>query len=57
MKVNRRWGYFTGTKKCPVPADPGNVTEEEGEKIKAWEYSDSIAGYLLSQRLPDTTVM
>ena len=57
MKVNRRWGYFTGTKKCPVPADPSNVTEDKGKKIEAWEYSDSIAGYLLSQCLPDITVM
>src|SRR6266852_7485126 len=41
MKVNRHWGYFTGTKKCPGPADPSNVTEDKGKKIEAWEYSDS----------------
>jgi transposase InsO family protein len=57
MIVNRRWAYFTGTKKCPVPADPDNRTPDEDEMIEAWEYSDSVAGYLLSQRLPDTTVM
>jgi len=40
-----------------VPADPDNQTPDKDEMIQAWEYSDSIAGYLLSQRLPDTTVM
>jgi hypothetical protein len=58
MKVTRRWTYFTGLKAQPSPpADEDNPTEEEVEAIEKWEYEDSVASYLLSQRLPDTTVM
>lgn len=57
MKVSRRWLYFTGQRKCPQPADPDNHTEAEIEATEQWEYDDSVASYLLSQRLPDTTVM
>jgi len=57
MRVTRRWGYFSGTKPCPVPADPANVTTTEAASIEEWEYQDSVASFLLSQRLPDTTAM
>jgi hypothetical protein len=57
MKVTRRWGYFTGTKPYPNPADPNLVTTEEATAIELWEYEDAVASYLLSQRLPDTMEM
>jgi len=57
MKVTRRWGYFTGTKPYPHPADLNLVTTEEATAIELWEYEDAVASYLLSQRLPDTTEM
>jgi hypothetical protein len=57
MKVTHRWGYFTGLKPCPEPADPDKPTTDEAEAIEQWEYDDSVATYLLSQRLPDTTEM
>ena len=31
--------------------------DAEIEAATEWEYQDSVASYLLSQRLPDTTVM
>jgi hypothetical protein len=57
MKVTRHWPYFTGLKSCPEPDDPEDVTKEEKEAIEKWEFDDSVASYLLSQKLPDTTVM
>jgi len=57
MKVTRRWAYFTGILPCPEPADASKPTKDEAELIVQWEYEDSVASYLLSQRLPDTTEM
>jgi hypothetical protein len=33
------------------------MTTDEIEAIELWDYKDTIASYLLSQRLPDTTEM
>lgn len=57
MKVTRRWVYFTGHKPHPKPKDVDSPTDGEIEAGEKWEYADSVASYLLSQRLPDTTVM
>ena len=42
---------------CSPPIDKDNLTKEEVEAIEKWEYEDSVASYLLSQCLPDTTIM
>ena len=57
MKLTHRWMYFTGQKKCPEPQDKDNPTDGEIEAAEKWEYEDSVASYLLSQRLPDSAVM
>jgi hypothetical protein len=57
MKVTCRWGYFTGTKSYPHPADLNQVTTDEATAIELWEYEDAVISYLLSQRLPDTMEM
>ena len=57
MKVTRRWAYFTGLKMYPEPIDPAKPTTDEATAIVQWEYEDSVASFLLSQRLPDTTEM
>jgi hypothetical protein len=57
MKVTCRWAYFTGLSPYPDPIDPAKPTPEEAAKIVQWEFENSIASYLLSQRLPDTTEM
>jgi hypothetical protein len=57
MKVMCRWVYFTGQKPCPKPQDPSNPTKGEVNAAEKWEYEDSIASFLLYQRLPDAIVM
>lgn len=57
MKVTRRWPYFTGAKPHPKPTDVSKPTDAEIEAAEKWEHEDSVASYLLSQRLPDTTIM
>jgi hypothetical protein len=57
MKVMRRWAYFTGIIPCPGPINAAQPTKKEATVIVQWEYEDSVASYLLSQRLPDTTEM
>ena len=58
MKVTHYWAYFTGLRAQPSPPiDEDNPTEEEIEAIEKWEYEDSVASYLLSQCLPNTTIM
>jgi len=57
MKVTQRWGYFTGTRPHPKPKNPDKPTDGEITAAEKWEHEDSVASYLLSQRLPDTTVM
>src|SRR5580658_4765066 len=54
MKVTRRWAYFTGLSPYPDPIDPAKPTPEEAAQIVQWEFEDSVASYLLSQRLSDT---
>jgi len=39
------------------PMDAAKPSKEEATAIVQWEYEDSVASYLLSQRLPDTTEM
>ena len=57
MIAARRWGYFDGSKKRPVPADQNKPTDAEEEAMERWDGEDQIAGYLLIQRLPDLTAM
>ena len=57
MKVTRQWAYFTGINPYPEPVDASQPTKDEAAAIVQWEYEDSVASYLLSQRLPDTTEM
>ena len=57
MKITGHWGYFIGSRLRPSPSDismPMDTGIEAGEK---WEREDAMASYLLSQRLPNTTVM
>ena len=57
MKVTSRWGYFNGSQPKPRPKDVKNPTDTEIEVGERWEHEDAVASYLLSQRLPDATVM
>jgi len=57
IKVTRQWAYFTGLNPYPEPVDAAKPSKEEATAIVQWEYEDSVASYLLLQRLPDTTEM
>jgi hypothetical protein len=57
MKAACRWAYFTGGEPCPEAMGAGKVTSAEQGAIDAWEYEDSVASYLLFQRLPNAIVM
>ena len=57
MKLAHKWMYFTGQKKARSPMDKDNPPHGKIEAAEEWEYEDSVASYLLSQRLPDSAVM
>lgn len=57
MQATRRWGYFDGTMLRPNFKDPSEPAEAEIEALERWEHEDLIACYLLSQCLPDMTVL
>ena len=57
MKPTCQWAYFTGEEPCPRPKGTSKPTSTEIEATEIWEYKDTIAQYLLSQHLPDSTVM
>jgi len=35
MVVTRRWQFFNGTKRRPVPVDPQNPTPDEDEAMES----------------------
>ncbi len=53
MQVMGKWGYFDGTKACPMPKKPDAPTDVEHNTIESWAHKDVVACYLLSQHLPD----
>ena len=57
MKAAQLWGHFNGTALRPVPKDAAAPTIEEEEEMKAWDHEDVVARCLLSQRLPDSTLL
>jgi len=56
MQAAQHWGYFDGTTQCPVPKDARPMKGEE-DAMEAWDHKDIVACYLLSQRLPDLTLL
>ena len=57
MKITGCWGYFISSQPRPSPSDINMPTDAEIEAGEKWEREDTMASYLLSQRLPNTTVM
>ena len=55
MKAMHWWAYFTSHEPHPKPKDASNPTDAEINAAETWEYEDSVASYLLLQRLPDAT--
>lgn len=51
-----KFGHFNGTTPRPVPvALP--PTQAEAQAMQAWDDAEDVAKYLLTQRIPDSTVM
>jgi transposase InsO family protein len=57
MQATGKWDCFDGTKPRPIAKDPAAPTKDEKEAAAAWEKEDQVARYLLSQRLPDSTLL
>ena len=57
MRVTCQWGHFSGNKPHPKPKDGAKPTDGEIEAAEKWEYDNSVASYLLSQHLSNTTIM
>jgi hypothetical protein len=57
MQVMGQWGYFDGTKACPMPKKADMPTDMERDVVERWAHEDVVACYLLSQRLPDMTTL
>ncbi|KAF9542352.1 hypothetical protein CPC08DRAFT_622452, partial [Agrocybe pediades] len=59
------WGHFDGTTPSPVSAPvsgestgtPVTPTAEELDQIRAWEKDERSAKSLLTQKIPDSTLM
>ena len=55
VKAKGFWGHFNGT--TPEPALSSNPTDEELKAKHQWEKDERSAKMLLTQKLPDSTVM
>jgi len=53
MAINGHWGHFDSLDPHPVPKDLKHPTDVEDQAIQCWDHKDDVAGYLISQCLPD----
>ena len=51
------WGHFDGTEPKPTPGIPSAITADERTAIAAWEKDERSAKSLLTQKLPDSTLI
>ena len=51
------WGHFDGSATRPTAADPTKPTSDETAKIAQWDKDERSAKSLLTQKLPDSTVV
>ena len=57
VEVKGFWGHFDGTEPKLTPAIASKVTAEERSAIATWEKDEHSAKSLLTQKLPDSTLM
>jgi hypothetical protein len=59
MQAAGRWGHYDGTTPRPSPATvrTRRATAEEARLTDAWDYEDTVARYILSSHLPDSTAL
>lgn len=51
------WGHFDGTDERPTTAKPNEPTEDETNAMKQWDKDERSAKTLLTQKIPDSTVV
>ncbi|KIL61433.1 hypothetical protein M378DRAFT_46616, partial [Amanita muscaria Koide BX008] len=51
------WGHFDGTEPCPQSAMKDKPTPDESAAINRWTREEMSAKSLLSQKLPDSTLL
>ena len=51
------WGHFDGTEPCPQPDVKDQATADENPAVKQWRRDEMSAKSLLSQKLPDSTLL
>ena len=57
MAINGHWGHFDSSDPRPIPKDSKHPTDVEDQAIQRWDHEDDIAGYLMSQCLPNKIIM
>ena len=59
IAAKKKWGHFDGTAPCPsfTVAAGAALSEKQLTTIQTWNDDEASAKYLLSQRLPDSTVI
>ncbi|ETW85218.1 hypothetical protein HETIRDRAFT_115390 [Heterobasidion irregulare TC 32-1] len=59
ITTKKKWGHFDGTAPCPsfTVATGATLSEKQLTTIQTWNDDEASAKYLLSQRLPDSTVI
>jgi hypothetical protein len=51
------WDHFDGSSPCPGAADDAKPTAEEKAAHKLWDKDEMSAKSLLTQKIPDSTLM
>jgi hypothetical protein len=57
MRHTCQWGYFNGSNTHPFPKDPSHPMDTEELAAQQWDCKDETAGYLISQRLPNSVIL
>ncbi|KAA1478898.1 hypothetical protein DENSPDRAFT_743280, partial [Dentipellis sp. KUC8613] len=56
IEAKGKWGHFDGTEPRPVFTD-SPLTETQADQLAVWEKDEWTARYLLTQCLPDATLV
>lgn len=57
LASKRVWSHFDGSSACPEPMVSGSPTASEQTAIDDWIKEEDLASNLLTQRIPDSTVL
>jgi hypothetical protein len=57
MEANRKWGHFDRSSKHPASVDPDKPTNKEKAAQAEWDQNETVAKYLLTQRMLDSAAV